>query len=142
MITSSWVCNSLKSPSGCAVSDAEAQVSQGPTPLSPCAFCDTCPEPSAARAALPEAPEMQLGQNCSSADVGNGSHHGSSSWLPALMRGQGRTWGVRVGPSLGSVQHELLLCSCCSSSPGSGVQHHLYSDFWCSDEAVFSVLRY
>lgn len=56
--------------------------------------------------------------------------------------GQDLTWGVRVGPSLGSVQHELLLCSCCSSSPGSGVQHHLYSDFWCSEEAVFSVLRY
>lgn len=73
-------------------------------------------------------------------------HLGSSSWLRALDEGRnewvwgekGRTWGTSGGTSPG-VSSAGLLCSCCLSSPGSGVQHHLYTDFWGADEPVFSV---
>lgn len=60
------------------------------------------------------------------------------------VRGKGAGGAASVvGPSLGASSAggaDLgLLCSCCFSTPGSGVQHHLYTDFWCSDEPAFSV---
>lgn len=75
----------------------------------PGAFCDTCPEPSAAWPALAESPEMQLGQNCTSADVMNVS----PPWF--LQLAHSTPWEEWAGPGQGwehplvSVQQEVLI---------------------------------
>lgn len=78
-------------------------------------------------------------------------HLSSSSWLTTLDEGRnGLVWGEK-GQDLGHQWSPIpwyqfsrrcwmwAALSCCISIPGSGVQHHLYADFWCSDGPVFGV---
>lgn len=116
-----------KTSSGSAMCDAEAQMSQGPTPLSPRAFYDTCPKLSAAWPALPESPEeVQLGQNCTSANFPTLVPPADSQH--SMRGGMNEYEGKRAGPGASVVGPSLgvssagdadpgLLCSCCFSAP-------------------------